>query len=165
VTAPAAGRPTEVAARVAAVALAVSVVGSVLLAVVYWRGGNVQLEGLGLFLALTGMGVALIVWGRHLLDDGTAVEHREQLATSASDREAFERSIERDDRPDRRILLRRMLMGSVGALGWLWCSRSARWVHSRPRRRSTHRRGVMACGWSIRTEGPSSSTSSRWVAS
>ncbi len=116
-TVPAAGRPTDVATRVAAVALAVSVVGSVLLAVVYWRGGNVQLEGLGLFLALTGMGVALIVWGRHLLDDGTAVEPREQLATSASDREAFERSIERDDRPDRRTLLRRMLMGSVGALG------------------------------------------------
>ena len=80
-----------------------------------------QLEGLGLFLALAGMGVALIVWGRHLLDDGTAVE---QVASRSPPRPSERRRRSSALARARRVGARtdgpccgRMLWRRVGALG------------------------------------------------
>ncbi len=98
-------------------AFVVSVAGSLTLIVVYARGGQPQVEGLGLFAALGGLGVALVVWGRHLLDTGVTAEPRHQLGTSDADREAFEQSLERDEVVGRRRMLWGMLAGAIGAFG------------------------------------------------
>ena len=47
--------------RWTAVSFGITIVASLGLAVVYWRGGQPQLEGLLLALALGGIGVALVV--------------------------------------------------------------------------------------------------------
>ncbi len=105
------------AARVSVLAFAVSIAGSVTLGITYARGGQTQVEGIALFVALGGLGVALVIWGRHLLDTGPAREHRHPLGTSPAERQAFETSLDRDQAIGRRRLLWGMLAGAAGAFG------------------------------------------------
>jgi ubiquinol-cytochrome c reductase iron-sulfur subunit len=102
---------------VVAVALAVSSLGAVGLAVVYWTGGQPQLEGLGLFTSLAGIGLALVVWGRHLLGHTVASQEREPLASTEDERNDFRAALDRESVLERRTLLRRMLALAVVALG------------------------------------------------
>jgi ubiquinol-cytochrome c reductase iron-sulfur subunit len=102
---------------VSMVAFSVSVAGSLLLAIVYWRGGQPQLEGLGLLAALGGLGTALVIWGRHLLDEGTFLQDRHPLSSTDEERQEFETSLERDEMVTRRRALRGFLLASLGMLG------------------------------------------------
>ena len=104
--------------RAIALALAVSMLASVGLGVVYALGGQVQLEGLLLFFALGGIAAGFIVWGEKLLPQGPYVQERHPLASGeAEQEEATETFEEGAETLERRRLLIRMLTGAFVALG------------------------------------------------
>lgn len=101
-----------------AVALVLSILGGLGLAVVYVLGGQPQVEGALLGLALGGLGAALILWGRRLLPHEDVVEERDPLRSTAAQREAAEEAAqEGGEALGRRRFLTRLLLGALGALG------------------------------------------------
>ena len=104
--------------RSIALALAVSIVASIGLGVVYALGGQVQLEGTLLFFALGGIAAALIVWGGNLLPQGPYVQQRYPLTKGpAEQEEASETFEEGAEELERRKVLIRLLTGAFVALG------------------------------------------------
>jgi ubiquinol-cytochrome c reductase iron-sulfur subunit len=100
-----------------AVALALSAAAGLGLAVVYLLGGQPQVEGVLLGVALGGLGIGLILWGKRLLRPEQVVEDR--IPPSPPDErraagDAFERG---EAELGRRRFLVRLLLGAVGALG------------------------------------------------
>jgi ubiquinol-cytochrome c reductase iron-sulfur subunit len=100
------------------VALGVSVAASLGLFLVYLSGGQPQLEGTFLFLALGGLSVALGLWAKHLMPAG---EHTEERKGPSGDEDAgkeaeaaFEAGVEFIER---RRFLSKMLGAAVAALG------------------------------------------------
>ena len=49
---------------VAAACFLVSTLAAILLAVVYWRGGNTQAEGILLALVTGGIGAGIVIWAK-----------------------------------------------------------------------------------------------------
>ncbi len=105
------------AERRVAASFAVTIVAALGLAVVYKRGGQPQLEGLLLALALGGLGFGFAIWGEHLLPSGGEEQQREELATSDEELEAFDQELDRAGVMHRRKFLRRMLGAAAAALG------------------------------------------------
>ena len=104
--------------RSIALSLAVSIVASISLGVVYALGGQVQLEGTLLFFALGGIAAAFIVWGGNLLPQGPYVQERHPLTKGpAEQEEASETFEEGAEALERRKVLIRMLTGAFVALG------------------------------------------------
>jgi ubiquinol-cytochrome c reductase iron-sulfur subunit len=100
------------------VAFAVTTVSGIALAVVYWTGGQPQLEGLFLATAFSGLCIGLVIWANHLLDPGGPYEEkRHPLATTKDEKRAFERDLERGGMIERRTLLLKGLGAALGALG------------------------------------------------
>lgn len=77
-----------------AVFFGLSAAGSVALTVVYALGGQTQLEGILLALAIGGMGAALIVWAKAFLPVGGQVQQREDLAPEPHEEQAAEETLE-----------------------------------------------------------------------
>ena len=103
--------------RPAAIALSLSILAGLALTVVYVLGGQPQAEGALLFVALGGLGLGLILWGRDLLPHEQVTESR-RAPSSEPDREAAERLIDRGgEEIARRRFLSRLLLGALGALG------------------------------------------------
>ena len=102
--------------RVIATAFVVSIVASVALVVVYVSGGDAQLEGVLLGLALGGLGLGISLWATDLMSGPDEVEERVPLSPSEG---------ERDDAQDaasaegltRRSLLVRLGGAAAAALG------------------------------------------------
>ena len=111
------GRTGRTAERVVVGAFAVCVVAALALALVYRRGGQPQLEGALLAVALGGLGVGLVTWARQVLPHDEELEDREVLPTTEEERQQFHDTLERDEVIARRPLLARMLGAAVGALG------------------------------------------------
>lgn len=105
------------AERRAATAFFVSAVAAVILGFVYAKGGQPQLEGLLLAIALGAMGAGLVIWANRLLPQGPAVEEREELPTTDEERDAFGDDLVRAGLIKRRKLLTRMLGLAALALG------------------------------------------------
>jgi quinol---cytochrome c reductase iron-sulfur subunit len=107
------------AERRAGIALAVAIVAGVGLFVVYFSGGQTQIEGLLFGIALGALGVALGIWANHLLDAREVVEERHELSSGAAGRQAFEMALTEEVGPvlGRRSLLVKLLAGAGGALG------------------------------------------------
>jgi ubiquinol-cytochrome c reductase iron-sulfur subunit len=107
------------AERRIAIALAVAMVAGVGLFIVYFAGGQTQVEGILFFIALGGFGVALGLWANHLLDAREVVEERHELSSGAAGRQAFEMALTEEVGPvlGRRSLLVKLLAGAGGALG------------------------------------------------
>jgi ubiquinol-cytochrome c reductase iron-sulfur subunit len=107
------------AERRAGVALAVAIVAGVGLFIVYFAGGQTQVEGVLFAIAFGALGVALGIWANHLLDAREVVEERHELTSGAAGREAFENALTEEVGPvlGRRSLLLRLLVGAGGALG------------------------------------------------
>jgi ubiquinol-cytochrome c reductase iron-sulfur subunit len=107
------------AERSAAVALAVTVVAGVGLFVVYFTGGQTQIEGILFAIALGGLGVALGIWANRLLDAREVVEERHELTSGPEGRQAFGEALAEEVGPvlGRRSLLLKLLAGAGGALG------------------------------------------------
>ena len=103
------------ATRAVALCFALSVIGSIGLVVIYLLGGQPQLEGVFLGLALGGLGVGIVIWAVRLLEAPVMVEPRHPMA---GDVDASDLPPAADlERITRRTLLRRMLAGSAAVLG------------------------------------------------
>ena len=107
------------AERQVAVALAVAIVAGVGLFVVYFAGGQTQVEGVLFALALGGLGVAIGIWANRLLDAREVVEERHELTSGPAGRQAFEDALAEEVGPaiGRRSMLVKLLAGAGGALG------------------------------------------------
>lgn len=108
---------TDSASRWVAVCLVLSILSGVGLLLLYAGGGQVQVEGLLLAVALGGIGVALVLWGKHLFPREMVTEERDHLPSSGEERAALDRALEDEPEMDRRSFLVRLLVGAAGALG------------------------------------------------
>jgi quinol---cytochrome c reductase iron-sulfur subunit len=119
------GDAEQRAAHRIAAAFGVTTVAALGLMVVYIRGGQNQLEGSLIAVALAGMGYAFVVAARRLLPQGPFTEAREPLESSADDSAAFaddfaavyNRDAETNDELGRRKLIVRMFFIASGAVG------------------------------------------------
>jgi ubiquinol-cytochrome c reductase iron-sulfur subunit len=101
-----------------ALAFALSALASVGLWITYLRGGQPQVEGVLIAVALGGLAVGLVVWAKQFLPTGGLVEEREPLPSSQIEREAVEREFEWGEAYlERRGFLIKMLTVALGALG------------------------------------------------
>ena len=106
------------AERLVAGAFCVSIVAALLLAALYVAGGQAQLEGTLLALALGGIGVGVAVWARSFMPSDEVTEERPPLASSDEEVEAFTASFEAGEQTlARRGLLAKLGLGALGALG------------------------------------------------
>jgi ubiquinol-cytochrome c reductase iron-sulfur subunit len=88
------------------------------LAGVYLAGGQPQVEGTLLFVALGSLGLGFVVLARYLLPGNEVTGDREEMGSSPAEREAVEASFERGDAQlVRRTFLLRMLAFAGGSLG------------------------------------------------
>jgi ubiquinol-cytochrome c reductase iron-sulfur subunit len=112
------GRQRRAERRVGA-ALAVAIVAGIGLFVVYFAGGQTQVEGVLFAIAFGALGIALGIWANHLLDAREVVEERHELTSGPSGRQAFEYALTEEVGPvlGRRSMLLRLLIGAGGALG------------------------------------------------
>ena len=100
------------------VALSLSIVAGLGLAVVYSLGGQPQLEGSLLAVSLIGIGVGLIVWAKRFLPNEEATEERGTIGSEPEDVAAFTSTLEEGEEAvgSRRLILG-LLTGGIGALG------------------------------------------------
>jgi ubiquinol-cytochrome c reductase iron-sulfur subunit len=105
------------AERRAVVGFAVTIMAALGLAVVYWRGGQPQLEGLLLAAAFGGLAFAMVTWANHLMPQGPAVQERHRLGSTKAERQAVEEDFERGGVIERRGFLVKALAAAAGALG------------------------------------------------
>ena len=104
--------------RAVGVSFALSFLATIGLGIVYWQGGQTQVEGALLFVALGGIGFGIVAWGKYLVPQGPYVQEREELQSPESEREAFVESFERGNKLiQRRSFLAKLLGASVGAFG------------------------------------------------
>jgi ubiquinol-cytochrome c reductase iron-sulfur subunit len=87
--------------------------------VVYFSGGQTQLEGLLWAAALGGLGIGIGLWGSRLLAAREAVEERHPLRSEPGAEEALEEAFEEELGPmvRRRSVLLRALGAAGGAIG------------------------------------------------
>jgi ubiquinol-cytochrome c reductase iron-sulfur subunit len=104
-------------ARIAGLFLLVSTAASLALAAVYIAGGQPQAEGALLAVSLGGIGAALILWGKRILEGPDDVEQREPPSSPAEVEQAEEAVEEGGERIARRRFLVRLLGAAGGALG------------------------------------------------
>jgi quinol---cytochrome c reductase iron-sulfur subunit len=102
--------------RAVVVSFAAAVAAAIGLMVVYWTGGQAQLEGSLLAVALGGMGIGLILWANGLLG-GQHTERREPLVATPEDDAALRADLERGGVLHRRTVLRRALLAAAGSVG------------------------------------------------
>jgi ubiquinol-cytochrome c reductase iron-sulfur subunit len=102
----------------AAAFFAAGTLGSVLLAVLYWRGGQPQLEGVLLAVICGGIGFGIVNWARHAMPHDEVSEERGAIASSEEDVEAFAADFETGrEGIGRRRLLAVAAGSAVAALG------------------------------------------------
>jgi ubiquinol-cytochrome c reductase iron-sulfur subunit len=107
--------PSATAPVLAFVASALAAVG---LAVTYSVGGQPQVEGVLLAIALGGIGFGLVAWSRRFMPDDVAVEDRGTVASDPEDIDGLLDDLGAEDaQVGRRHLLVRMLVVAGGALG------------------------------------------------
>jgi ubiquinol-cytochrome c reductase iron-sulfur subunit len=107
------GRAERHGERMAIASLAVSTMAGLGLAVTYSLGGEPQVEGLLLGLALGGLGIALVVIAHRLLPSRPHTEERTPLTATPAEESGVESDLERV----RPITRRRMLLGALAAAG------------------------------------------------
>jgi ubiquinol-cytochrome c reductase iron-sulfur subunit len=106
------------AERRIALAFLVSTAAALALAGVYLAGGQPQAEGALLCVSLVGVGIGLVLWGRHLVGDEEHTDTRHELEATPEEREAFDAALANDAGLfGRRRFLGRLLVGAAGALG------------------------------------------------
>lgn len=98
--------------------LILSALAGVGLLAVYALGGQVQIEGALLGLALGGIGIGLVLWGKYLFPHEIVTEEREPHPSTAPERLAAEASLGRvEEGVPRRTFLFRLLLAAAAALG------------------------------------------------
>ena len=108
----------ERAERSAATAFFVSMLGALGLAVVYWEGGQPQLEGILLAVALGGIGTGIVLWAKHFMPSDEVEEDRHPLESTEEVMEAYATDFEAGESS---LRSRRLLIatggGACAALG------------------------------------------------
>jgi ubiquinol-cytochrome c reductase iron-sulfur subunit len=106
------------AERAAAAAFAVSTLAGLGLFAVYIAGGQTQLEGILLALALGGLGIGIAIWGERLLDAREVSEERHELSSGAEGRVALEAALAEEAGVPlrRRSFVLRMLLAAGASL-------------------------------------------------
>lgn len=116
---PAASNPRRIELIVAASFVA-SIVAFVILAVVYWRGGQPQVEGACLMVGLGGLGFGMAAWGKYLMPRGPFMEEREVLPTTPEDKAVFAKTFSRGSLAiERRGFLGKLMGLALGAFSLL----------------------------------------------
>ena len=87
------------------------------LAYVYAIGGQPQLEGALLAVALGSLCFGLVTWANHLLEEGPFVEERHELVSGEAEFEELEEDFERGGEIERRGFLLKTLGLALTALG------------------------------------------------
>lgn len=101
-----------------AVAFGLSAAASIGLTVLYGLGGQPQLEGFLLGIALGGLAVGLVVWAKRLMPPGPHTEHRETVPPQTAERPEAEADLEAGaEAVERRGFLVKMLGAALAALG------------------------------------------------
>jgi ubiquinol-cytochrome c reductase iron-sulfur subunit len=104
--------------RPVAIALVASIAAALGLFVVYAAGGQPQLEGILLFVALGGLGVGLMLWARGLMSSiADETQERHEPASPGEVDSATAAVEEGVDEIRRRRFLSRLLLAAAGALG------------------------------------------------
>ena len=104
--------------RLTALSFGVSVLAALGLGVVYWRGGQSQLEGVFLALAFGGLGVGFIVWAKHFMPHEEVTEERHPLESTDDELTKFREEFERGEHVlERRGLLVKAAAAAAAALG------------------------------------------------
>lgn len=104
--------------RLPAAFFVVSILSALGLAVVYWVGGQTQVEGTLLALALGGFGAGMVLWAKRFMPAGPEVEPRGTLAASEEEIEAFKGDFDLGEYElERRGLLTKLMIGAGAALG------------------------------------------------
>ena len=103
------------ASRAIGICLGLSVLGSAALLVIYVSGGNPTLEGIGLAVALGGMGVAIVIWAAALLDSSTESEPWHPMASTGEQRAGASQALDAEQVSRRRFLVR-LLAGATAVL-------------------------------------------------
>jgi len=101
--------------RVAAVSFAVSTIASIALAVVYWRGGQTQLEGGCLFLVTGGIGFGIVSWAKQATPHDEVTEARHSVASSDEAFDEVAAEIESPQIAPEAIGRRRVLIALAGS--------------------------------------------------
>jgi ubiquinol-cytochrome c reductase iron-sulfur subunit len=104
------------AERTAALSFVASAAAAIGLAVVYWRGGQPQAEGVLLATAFAGLAYGLVTWGNRLMPEGPYAEDRHDF-TDPSQERLFADDLDRGTWITRRTLLVRTLVLAIGGLG------------------------------------------------
>ncbi|MGH2465218.1 MAG: Rieske 2Fe-2S domain-containing protein [Candidatus Limnocylindrales bacterium] len=86
------------------------------LCVVYFAGGQTQVQGILLAIALGSMGLGVVIWAQSLMATVTAVEERHSPASSAADAADLEAALNEEAGFTRRKLLVGMLFAATGGL-------------------------------------------------
>ncbi len=96
----------------------ISAAAAITLAVVYWRGGQPQLEGVLLAVATGGIGVGIIVWAKRFMPDDEVAEDRHSLTSTEADIAALRTDFEHGEQTlvGRRRLVR-AIAAALAALG------------------------------------------------
>lgn len=107
------------ASLVVAIAFGASTVAALGLFVVYIAGGQPQVEGALLFVALAGIGAGLTVWATRLMTGiGQITQSRRHAPPPPEEKEAAAEAMAGGvEEMSRRRLLFRLLLGAAGALG------------------------------------------------
>jgi ubiquinol-cytochrome c reductase iron-sulfur subunit len=103
------------ATRLVAAAFVASAIASVALVATYLLGGQVQVEGILLAVALGGLGVGVVVWAIALLDAPIESEERHPLASRDPERAAVAEAADIES-ITRRTFLVRLLVGAGAIL-------------------------------------------------
>jgi ubiquinol-cytochrome c reductase iron-sulfur subunit len=99
------------------IAFSVAVVGGLTAAWAYWNDHTEHLLGIGLALALAGIGFGLVSWAKFLDLPDSVVQHRERLRTTEDERDDFGKVVDMTAATvGRRKLLVALLAGSFGSL-------------------------------------------------
>jgi ubiquinol-cytochrome c reductase iron-sulfur subunit len=114
------GEQRRVERRIA-VALTITTLCGIALFVVYFRGGQTQVEGTLFAIAFASLGWAVVMWAEKLLDAREVSEDRHELTSGPSGRQALEAALLEEAGPvlrsPRRSFLVKLLAGTGGALG------------------------------------------------
>ena len=103
------------AERLVATCLVMSALSSVALVIVFLVGGQPQVEGVLLGLALGGLGTGIVIWAIRLLVAPIEIEERHPLASAEAMRTEAASTVDIGS-ITRRTLLVRLLLGAAGAL-------------------------------------------------
>jgi len=102
------------AETLAAVSFGLATVAGIALAVVYWRGGQPQAEGVLLALVTGGLGAGIVLWARLATPQDEVTEERHLVGSSREQVAALESDLEAGGAAFGR---RRLLIGLLGSAG------------------------------------------------